>query len=92
MAILAASQLIKSYNKRNVVDGVCYMSYQRSRWLLGPNGAGKTTSFLYDGWPDKADQARSPWTHKILPHYPMHLRAAHGIGLFYHRNHRFFVN
>ena len=46
MARLAARQLIKKYNKRNVVDGVAlHVDTGEIVGLLGPNGAGKTTSF-----------------------------------------------
>ena len=46
MATLAAHQLIKTYNKRNVVNGVSLsVNTNEIVGLLGPNGAGKTTSF-----------------------------------------------
>jgi lipopolysaccharide export system ATP-binding protein len=44
--ILAAKQLHKSYNKRDVVNGVSLqVKTGEVVGLLGPNGAGKTTSF-----------------------------------------------
>ena len=46
MATLAAHQLIKTYNKRNVVNGVSLsVNTNEIVGLLGPNGAGTTTSF-----------------------------------------------
>ena len=46
MSTLVATQLIKSYNNRNVVNGVSLqVNTSEVVGLLGPNGAGKTTSF-----------------------------------------------
>ena len=43
---LKANQIIKTYNKRNVVKGVS-LKVNRGEvvGLLGPNGAGNTTTF-----------------------------------------------
>ena len=41
MTTLTANQLIKTYNKRNVVDGVSlHVNTKEVIGLLGPNGAG----------------------------------------------------
>lgn len=46
MALLVARQLVKSYNRRRVVDRVSFeVSAGEIVGLLGRNGAGKTTSF-----------------------------------------------
>ncbi|MGZ8226627.1 MAG: LPS export ABC transporter ATP-binding protein [Methylococcaceae bacterium] len=81
MATLAAKQLIKTYNKRNVVNGVS-LSVDTGEvvGLLGPNGAGKTTSFYIMVGLIKADSGEIEIDGDRLTHYPMHLRALHGIG------------
>ena len=81
MAILAAKQLIKTYNKRNVVNGVSlHVSTGEVVGLLGPNGAGKTTSFYIMVGLIKADGGEITLDAKSITHYPMHLRARAGIG------------
>ncbi|MEM7229663.1 MAG: ATP-binding cassette domain-containing protein, partial [Planctomycetota bacterium] len=46
MALLTATQLVKSYSGRRVVDEVSFeVSPGEVVGLLGRNGAGKTTSF-----------------------------------------------
>lgn len=81
MAILAAKQLIKTYNKRNVVNGVSlHISTGEVVGLLGPNGAGKTTSFYIMVGLIKADGGEITLDAKSITHYPMHLRARAGIG------------
>jgi lipopolysaccharide export system ATP-binding protein len=81
MARLAATQLIKSYHKRPVVNGVSlYVNTGEIVGLLGPNGAGKTTSFYMIVGLIKADEGEITLDSHILTHDPMHIRAAHGIG------------
>jgi lipopolysaccharide export system ATP-binding protein len=81
MARLAATQLIKSYHKRPVVNGVSlYVNTGEIVGLLGPNGAGKTTSFYMIVGLIKADEGEITLDSHILTQDPMHIRAAHGIG------------
>lgn len=81
MATLAAHQLIKTYNKRNVVDGVSlHVTNNEVVGLLGPNGAGKTTSFYMMVGLIKADKGKITLNSKDITHDPMHIRAISGIG------------
>lgn len=81
MATLSANQLVKSYNKRNVVDGVSLqVSTGEIVGLLGPNGAGKTTSFYMMVGLIKVDGGSITLDTELLTHHPMHLRAQKGIG------------
>ena len=81
MASLEATQLIKKYNKRNVVDGVSIqVSTGEIVGLLGPNGAGKTTSFYIMVGLIKADGGEIFLDGQDITHYPMHVRARMGIG------------
>jgi len=81
MATLAANQLVKSYNKRQVVNGVSLVvNTGEIVGLLGPNGAGKTTSFYMLVGLIKADAGEITLDSKVITHDPMHIRAAQGIG------------
>jgi len=81
MSTLAATQLVKTYNKRNVVDGVSlHVNTEEVVGLLGPNGAGKTTSFYMMVGLVKADAGKITLDSLDMTHYPMHLRATHGVG------------
>lgn len=81
MARLLAEQLFKSYNKRNVVDGVSLqVSTGEVVGLLGPNGAGKTTSFYMLVGLVRADSGEIYLDEQCVTHHPMHRRARLGIG------------
>jgi len=81
MSHLAAHQLIKNYNKRNVVNGVSlHVDTGEVVGLLGPNGAGKTTSFYMMVGLIKADKGQITLDGRDITNHPMHLRAAQGIG------------
>ncbi len=81
MTRLSGRQLIKSYNKRNVVDGVSFhVDTSEVVGLLGPNGAGKTTSFYILVGLIKADSGEIFVDDMEITHYPMHNRARLGIG------------
>lgn len=81
MACLAAEQLFKSYNRRNVVDGVSlHVNSGEVVGLLGPNGAGKTTSFYMLVGLIKADAGKIYLDDQCITHHPMHRRARLGIG------------
>ncbi len=81
MATLEAHQLIKTYNKRNVVNGVSLsVNTNEIVGLLGPNGAGKTTSFYMIVGLVKADAGKITLDSKDITLDPMHVRALKGIG------------
>ncbi len=81
MTRLAAEQLFKSYNRRNVVNGVSLnVNTGEVVGLLGPNGAGKTTSFYMLVGLVKADGGEIFLDDRCITHYPMHRRARMGIG------------
>ncbi len=81
MASLAAKQLVKNYNKRNVVNGVSlHVNTGEIVGLLGPNGAGKTTSFYMMVGLIKADSGSILLDGQDITFYPMHSRAKLGIG------------
>ena len=81
MARLAATQLIKTFNNRNVVNGVSmHVETGEIVGLLGPNGAGKTTSFYMMVGLIKADDGRILLNSEDITYHPMHVRAQMGIG------------
>lgn len=81
MTTLAAKHLIKTYNKRNVVNGVSlHVNTGEVVGLLGPNGAGKTTSFYMMVGLIKADAGEILLDTLDITHHPMHLRAQLGVG------------
>jgi lipopolysaccharide export system ATP-binding protein len=81
MTTLAAKHLIKTYNKRNVVNGVSlHVNTGEVVGLLGPNGAGKTTSFYMMVGLIKADEGEILLDSLDITQYPMHQRARLGVG------------
>jgi len=78
---LYATDLIKTYSKRNVVDGV---SIQVNRGevvgLLGPNGAGKTTSFYMLTGMVQPNSGKIFLDDTEITHKPMYKRARCGVG------------
>ena len=81
MASLQAFELIKTYHKRKVVNGVSLrIDTGEVVGLLGPNGAGKTTSFYMMVGLIKADGGQIMLDSQDITHRPMHLRARAGIG------------
>lgn len=81
ISTFSANQLVKTYHKRNVVDGVSLrVDTGEVVGLLGPNGAGKTTSFYMLVGLIKADSGQISLDSEDLTHFPMHLRAQKGIG------------
>ena len=78
---LHATDLIKTYSKRNVVDGV---SIQVNRGevvgLLGPNGAGKTTSFYMLTGMVQPNSGKIFLDDTEITHQPMYKRARCGVG------------
>ena len=81
MAILRASNLAKSYNKRKVVIDVSLeVRSGEIVGLLGPNGAGKTTCFYMIVGLVAADHGRITIDQQDITPLPMHGRARKGIG------------
>ncbi len=81
MGCLSAFQLVKSYNKRRVVDEVSIeVNSGEVVGLLGPNGAGKSTSFYMIVGMIKADSGEIMLNEQRISHHPMHSRARLGIG------------
>lgn len=81
MTLLAASDLVKAYNRRNVVDGVSIaMASGEIVGLLGPNGAGKTTCFYMIVGLIRPDTGSIRLDGRDVTHLPMHARARLGIG------------
>lgn len=80
MGKLLATELVKSYNGRRVVDSVD-LAVQRGEvvGLLGPNGAGKTTTFYMIVGLVKPDRGSVTLNEEDISSYPMYMRARKGI-------------
>ena len=81
VGFLTATQVVKSYKKRTVVNGVSLsVGRGESVGLLGPNGAGKTTIFYMITGLVAADQGRITIDGVDVTNMPMYRRARLGIG------------
>ena len=79
MSILTATGLVKSYNRRRVVDGVS-IDVQAGEvvGLLGPNGAGKTTTFRMICGMVRPDAGSVRLMNQDVTGWPMYRRAREG--------------
>jgi len=81
MAVLQAEDLVKTYRRRRVVDGVSIrVEPGEVVGLLGPNGAGKTTTFYLMMGFIKPASGEVFLGEEPLTQLPMYLRARKGIG------------
>jgi lipopolysaccharide export system ATP-binding protein len=78
---IETNSLVKTYGKRNVVDGVCLRVDQGSIvGLLGPNGAGKTTTFYMIVGLERPNQGSITIDNEDVTSLPMYQRSRFGIG------------
>ena len=78
---LVATDLVKTYGKRTVVDRVSFkVAPGEVVGLLGPNGAGKTTSFYAVVGLVRPDSGQVHLGGKEVTRDPMYVRAQKGIG------------
>jgi len=78
---IKAENLIKTYNKRNVVKGVSFeVNKGEIVGILGPNGAGKTTTFYMVVGLVSPNQGNITLNGDDITPLPMHKRARKGIG------------
>ncbi|MEM7565247.1 MAG: ATP-binding cassette domain-containing protein, partial [Pseudomonadota bacterium] len=79
--ILKATDLAKSYKKREVVKSVSLsVNSGEIIGLLGPNGAGKTTCFYMIVGLIENDAGDIHLDEQVIDHLPIHHRAQLGIG------------
>ncbi|MBI5866640.1 MAG: LPS export ABC transporter ATP-binding protein [Planctomycetes bacterium] len=79
--LLETRALVKSYNKRAVVNRVSFrVSDGEIVGLLGPNGAGKTTSFRMTVGMIAPDGGEVRLLDRDITHLPMYKRARRGMG------------
>lgn len=79
--VLKAEHLVKSYNKRRVVDDVSIeIKKGEIVGLLGPNGAGKSTTFYIITGRIMPESGRVFNGEKDITALPMHERARTGLG------------
>lgn len=79
--LLEINDLVKSYDGKKIVDGVC-MKVKRGEvvGLLGPNGAGKTTTFYMVVGILKPDGGNIIFDGNDITNLAMYRRARNGIG------------
>jgi lipopolysaccharide export system ATP-binding protein len=76
-----ASNLVKAYHGRRVVDDVnLEVNQGEVVGLLGPNGAGKTTTFYMIVGLERPDAGRIYLNGQDITSLPMHRRAQRGLG------------
>ena len=81
MSLLTATQLVKSYNRRRVVDEVSFqIDAGEIVGLLGRNGAGKTTSFRMTIGMITPEAGRVTFQGEDITAMPMYKHALAGIG------------
>lgn len=81
MATLVAEDLVKTYEKKRVVDSVSLrVDSGTVVGLLGPNGAGKTTTFYMIIGLIRPDGGRVLLDDEDITSHPMYIRARKGIG------------
>ena len=81
MNLLAADNLVKSFRKRTVVNGISIqVGGGEVVGLLGPNGAGKTTTFNLVVGLIRPEQGRVVFNGTDVTGWPIHKRARLGIG------------
>ena len=79
--IILTDGLVKTYNRRNVVDGASIVVRPGEVvGLLGPNGAGKTTTFYMIVGLISPNSGRVLFNHRDVTRMAMHLRARLGLG------------
>ena len=78
---IEAKNLVKTYKKRNVVDGVS-IKVEKGEivGLLGPNGAGKTTTFYMIVGLEQPSSGDVFISGENVTQMPMYRRASYGIG------------
>ena len=81
MKVLKGDNLVKTYGRRRVVDGVTLNVEQGEVvGLLGPNGAGKTTTFYMIVGMIRPDAGKVFIGDEAIHQMPMYKRARQGIG------------
>ena len=78
---IQTNDLVKTYNGRNVVNGVSIRVDQgQVVGLLGPNGAGKTTTFYMIVGIEKPSSGTIRIDDTDITQQPVHIRGHEGIG------------
>jgi lipopolysaccharide export system ATP-binding protein len=79
--LLKAENLVKTYSKRNVVNGISIeVNKGEIVGLLGPNGAGKTTTFYMILGLVKPNEGKIIFNGKDITKEPVYKRARAGLG------------